>query len=78
MSELGHPVGFSASGQPVYVRPEKPLRLASQSMIETIQIMDERGNQGSDIVWEIAVHYSRGWNFTERVRMAWQIVRGKG
>jgi hypothetical protein len=78
MTDPGNIIGFSVGGQPVYAKPSKPLRLASQSMIETIEIMDERGNQGSDIVWEIAVHYSRSWNFTERVRMAWQIVRGKG
>lgn len=50
----------------------------SQSIIETVEIMDGRGNQPSDIVWEIAVHYSRGWNFTERARLAWQILRGHG
>lgn len=53
------------------------MRLASQEMVETIQIMDERGNQTSDIVWEIALYYSSMWGFGERLKLAWQILRGR-
>jgi hypothetical protein len=49
-----------------------------ESIIETAQIMNDRGNQASDIVWDVAVHYSRDWDLSERIRLAWRIVRGKG
>jgi hypothetical protein len=53
------------------------VRYVSQSIIETVEIMDERGNPPSEIVWEIAVSYSRCWDLTERAKLAWQILRGR-
>jgi hypothetical protein len=47
-------------------------------MVRTIEIMDERGNPTSEITWEIAVYYSTTWDFSERLKLAWQILRGKG
>jgi hypothetical protein len=54
------------------------MRQKNQSMVRDIEIMDERGNQTSDIVWEIAVNYSRDWSLGERWKLAWQILRGQG
>lgn len=54
------------------------MRLASQEMVKTIEIMDDRGNPTSDIVWEIAVYYSIGWSLGDRAKLAWQILRGRG
>jgi hypothetical protein len=54
------------------------VRASNEWIVEMVQIMDERGNQTSDIVWDIAVHGSRVWDFSERLKLAWQILRGKG
>jgi len=54
------------------------MRKGNEWIVETVQIMDERGNQTSDIVWDIAVHGSRHWDIVERARLAWQILRGRG
>jgi hypothetical protein len=48
------------------------------SIAETVRIMNDRGNQPSDIVWDVAVHYSRTWDLSERIKLAWRIVRGSG
>lgn len=54
------------------------MRTRNQAMVTDVEIMDERGNQTSDIVWEIAVNYSRDWSLAERAKLAWQIFRGNG
>jgi hypothetical protein len=52
------------------------MSVVSDEIVETVQIMNARGNQASDIVWDIAVDYSRNWDLSERIKLAWRIVRG--